>query len=346
MTNSGIAVLLAILFANILFSIAIAKVLNASSKHMCTSSEHVDGEWIERVELANGTKSFVCSLNAHMTQNDYFYHDGTMGYEYSGGCVCDEKQGWHTVNKKERYEWVPDNCTLAPWDAKDFCRVLGNRTIFLTGDSTMHQTATTLMSMIHHNNGTCAHQVKYGLSHYLIIGGGANIQWTYYLLNHKPLPDIVIMTVGAHLEDMGDLYSIWEVGGDGLKSNIKWLRSHPFGPHNFTFVWKTQNPGHVNCTQHTDPLKTPQVIQKNDPNDAFHWNIHREFDEVNKKYAKELGMPVIDMSPLYYRADAHPSTNHLLIHKAASFDCLHYCLPGPLNLFSILLYNKLLTGEI
>ena len=44
---------------------------------------------------------------------------------------------------------------------------------------------------------------------------------------------------------------------------------------------------------------------------------------------------VIDMSPLYQRPDAH-----------ALDDCLHFCTPGPLDLFGELLMAALSNGEL
>ena len=44
---------------------------------------------------------------------------------------------------------------------------IGNRTILLVGDSTMGQSATTLMSMIAASHGSCASQVTYYRSYYL-----------------------------------------------------------------------------------------------------------------------------------------------------------------------------------
>lgn len=49
-----------------------------------------------------------------------------------------------------------------------------------------------------------------------------------------------------------------------------------------------------------------------------------------------LGLEWIDMSPVLWRSDAHQSAE----------DCLHFMMPGPMNLFSILLLQKLYNKEI
>ena len=216
----------------------------------------------------------------------------------------------------------------------------------MTGDSTMHQTATTLMSMITFHGGKCADRIVYAQSHYLIFGG-INYKVVDHIVNHKKqLPDIVIMTVGAHLQDMGDLKMIW----DSLLNDISYLRSNdtPWGYHNFTFIWKTQNPGHLNCTNIFEPFTKSNIRTRdpNDPSDIFHWNLHSEFDQYNIEMALKSGFKVIDMSPLYYRPDAHVALNLLFPNKKVAYDCLHYCNPGPLNLFVVLLYNMFLNNEL
>jgi hypothetical protein len=45
----------------------------------------------------------------------------------------------------------------------------------------------------------------------------------------------------------------------------------------------------------------------------------------------------MDMSPLKLRADSQARSTR---------DCLHYCMPGVLNLFSVLMYNLLLTAQL
>ena len=324
-------------------------IFQSTAHALCENNAHVEGRWV--LDSSIDRKQFVCGYNPNFTEADYTFHDGNLNFEYSKGCTCDEAD--HTMNavtQREKYQWVPTHCVLPKWDAISFCSVLGNRTIMIIGDSTMHQSSTTLMAMISQNNAKCAHQITYGQSHFLIYGHPTNFKMVhqvekFYRL-HNHLPDIVILTVGAHLGDMGDLTTIWETP-EGLINDINFLRSNPWGQHhNISFVWKTQNPGHINCTGTPNPLTEIKIGSVDDPVDIFHWNIHPAFDEKNKNYSKALDIKVLDMSPLYYRADGHPSLKQLLYQKKVFYDCLHYCVPGPLYLFPVLLYNMLLNREI
>ena len=65
--------------------------------------------------------------------------------------------------------------------------------------------------------------------------------------------------------------------------------------------------------------------------DEFQWRLHPTFDDMSIKWSQDPAhfLPVIDMSPLYLRPDAHPA------------ECLHYCTPGPRDLFATLLMQML-----
>jgi hypothetical protein len=50
------------------------------------------------------------------------------------------------------------------------------------------------------------------------------------------------------------------------------------------------------------------------------------------------GFQLLSMEPLYLRPDAHV--------YGSKHDCMHYCQPGPLDLFSVLLLQMMVTGEV
>ena len=119
-----------------------------------------------------------------------------------------------------------------------------------------------------------------------------------------------------------------------------------------------QNPGHPGCANNSQPLanlsaaiasieSTPSQI---DP------NLHRilpSFDKAVKEILShsksqqlsQLLSPIryIDMSPLYARVDAHP-TSRTRSTISSGHDCLHYCLPGPVDFFAVQLMHLLAHG--
>ena len=50
------------------------------------------------------------------------------------------------------------------------------------------------------------------------------------------------------------------------------------------------------------------------------------------------------MYPLYLRPDSHPGKNSWSDARFGG-DCLHLCIPGPLDIFSILLLHYLIDEE-
>ena len=187
----------------------------------CIDNAHTIGHWT----FVNETmKSFKCC-----TWDDEFINDpevcgngkirrvyqqcyvgSNVFVQQAGGnaCSCDVNQGRSTVNAREKFDWIPSFCTLHPWNAPLFCELLGNRTIMLVGDSTMEQSASTLMAMIQSGQGGCAEQIKACRNDYLYFGikqGELSLK-PYYQLFH---PDIVVLTFGAHAKDDGDVWTVW-----------------------------------------------------------------------------------------------------------------------------------------
>jgi hypothetical protein len=194
----------------------------------------------------------------------------------------------------------------------------------------MSQTAVTLINMISYNGGVCAEKIHHVHSNFLTW---RDMIKTCFLDNTMQTaletvkPNITLFTTGAHIQDVGDLDAILF----GLRDL---LRTHST-VYNVTLLWKTQNPGHYDCNSRTEP-----VNKSSDPIspglDKYHWNAHVEFDSYVRNRSKNFGFGVVDMSPLYLRPDAHPGNE----------DCLHYCMPGPLDLFSVLLLQMLYNKEI
>lgn len=249
----------------------------------------------------------------------------------SGGwsSSCDARDNTRlTVTQRERYEWKPLTCDLIPWNATQFCELLGNRTVLLVGDSTMQQTGAALASRITTDAPPmkgCAPQVAIGR----INKFGPERKQTDAIQHINAVkPDIVVVNTGAHFmtttefaRDLMYLKTLYQ----NLQANYH---------KNITFVWKTMNPGHVNCSQTSGGPLNEDWSHHHSREDLYQWYLFPYQDTYAKHFVRsQMGMRVIDMSPLYYRQDAHS-------------DCLHYCMPGPVDLFSVLLLNMLYTKEL
>ena len=184
---------------------------NSSDRKICNDQDSIlPGVW-ERTHLSQ--QSFHCCE-----------YDECDGSELSP-CKpsrCDGKSEGRMIHAREKYIWKPDSCDLIAWNSTQFCGLLGNRTMLLIGDSTMHQSAITLTSMIsywyeQHNadagiSASCADQILFRWSDFLIVSHdvpvegatnfypgsdqerGASISEHILEVN----PDIVVITAGAH----------------------------------------------------------------------------------------------------------------------------------------------------
>ncbi len=206
--------------------------------------------------------------------------------------------------------------------------------MLFAGDSTMQQTFGTVASMITASGGRCAKQLSEGRSNHLYFtpkkpdAKGKNL--FEYVLSLKP--DLCLFTGGAWFHDMATLIEVW----DHIK--IHWTEMKTYSPKT-KFIWKTQNPPHTNCYNRTTPIdhytSTPENL------DIYHYNLLPTFDEYNYNMSVELGFKVLDVSPLYLRPDAHPSSV-----PGVAPDCLHFCLPGPLDIVGNILLTMMFNGEI
>ena len=173
--------------------------------------------------------------------------------------------------------------------------LIGNRTILLFGDSTMGQIATTLMSMIGSTHGPCASQVDYHRSYFLYMSVDGEVDMREIVLRLRP--NILILTVGAHLQDMGDIYDSWGKLTPIIRSIRKRL------PH-VQLMWKSSNPADDHCLTMNEPLSNYPKLRDIITNQYNH-HLFRRYDTISREFSRKLNITYMDLSPLYMRGDAH-----------------------------------------
>lgn len=346
-----------------------------SGQH-CTGNSYSVGQWVKISKLL---KDFVCCAfrnddflkipacgSARLNISTNFMQGSNDVHVQMGGngCACDKADPL-AISNREKFAWKPFDCNLAVWNGSSFCAALDNRVILGFGDSTMHQSMSTLIALV---NAAAS-----GCSHHLISGGGIVAGKNESNLMHfEPLvdqfkPDILILTAGAHYHSLEEMHSVWH--RELIPQLRRVMRRYPA----MKLVWKTQNPGHVSCSNFTQPFipcsvddatassedniagntttegKTGaaaciadkhQVSNMFAADDRYEWRFHSKFDEINRQYATFFNMSIIDMTPLYYRPDAHPGSGTKI------WDCLHYCQPGPVNFFAEILHHLLVTKQL
>lgn len=309
-----------------------------NSNFVCINNGHAVGRWVPRSPEKKAY--YVCGWDAHDYRNNpdvcgtrYVQNEtliqGFKNYNMQTGgrgTMCDIRDRTrNAVSAREKYAWEPMLCHLIPWDAALFCKLLGKRKLFLMGDSRVQQIAASLMSQVvsdlkgtSHNS--CADQLYFG--HYNTFE--PNVELAKLHINTTQ-PDIIITNIGAHFHRI-----------EAYEADLKFfqrVKSDVVTHKNTQWVWLTNSPGHVHCSQTSGGAINNHYIHRPDGGDKFHWRLFPHMDAIGKAEATRLGMKVIDMSPLYYRQDAHS-------------DCLHFCMPGPLDLFNVLIMNMLYNKEL
>jgi hypothetical protein len=186
--------------------------------------------------------------------------------------------------------------------------------------------------MVTMHKGNCSEQLFYFRNNAL--------EGDLFMHNTQINPDIMVFTFGAHVHAVPDKReSHFRETWDDLKSKITMRRiTHP--NENITYVWKTLSPAHQDCWNHSTPIKT---FHHYNAADYWSWFIQPLFDRIAVNYATELNMPIIDMTPLYLRPEAHS----LFVKNSTIQDCTHYIGPaGPVNLFSQLILTMLFNSEL
>jgi len=203
------------------------------------------------------------------------------------------------------------------WDSRQACHLLNHRRILILGDSTLNQAASVLSGAFH--NGGCGEQVQFSYADTLIgkeMGALNRGEHWMTLVEKNNFPDIVIIGVSAHIHTEAN----FTIAVEEIVDNIVSLRqTHP----EVTVVWKTTSP--AGCTE------KPSTLHPLDAGDLFEVDITpRYYDYWERFYERDtkmvrkmvnLGVPILDSRMLYGRTDAHISYN----------DCMHFCLPGPLD---------------
>jgi len=105
----------------------------------------------------------------------------------------------------------------------------------------------------------------------------------------------------------------------------------------FELIWKTMNPGGCSKKPNVDIDWSTRAIRYGEQ--------YARYDEFDKIAISILGpsVPVLDVSPLSKRGDAHPSSNGAAFQSA--IDCLHFCSPGPLTFVARILQQHFFMSQ-
>ncbi|KAL3688526.1 hypothetical protein R1sor_014835 [Riccia sorocarpa] len=278
---------------------------------------------------------------------------GHVAYDRAEAIARDGNISTWLVREELKWVWQTNSsCPFRAVNRDDLCRRIGpRRNVMFVGDSLNHQTSYSLMNnLVLNGNGygplSLGNQTTDGVYEMCgdIFGAGngfkvsfvrndrltpvvspkVNRTGNYYEFPWLNLVDewdvkVLVMNRGAHYEE--------DAAYAQALRNIFTILSDRF-PH-VRVIYRNTPPGHVHCETYKGPLTERQ----NASNLPWHWGEFHRQNQLAAKIVEEFQYIYMDVDTMIsLRADGH-------IGKR---DCLHYCVPGPLDLSIQYLYNVLL----
>ena len=322
------------------------------------------GEWVYKGKLSGMLYDRPCMWNRYVTGkcNVSELEDKMHGLDYVWQAHTNCSKGG--INK------------ILPiqWNRESMCRLLSNHNILMLGDSLQDEwfyslTSSLIRSTFDHPEGktwACSHDPKF-MNAYRGIGGDVQYQiidtsifncgnsklyyvrHDHFFLSHKNAVydrtvltqeelygagwhelldtdfdhvDLLVVNRGAHY--VPDHVLLKEI------NETLTFMTQQYGSR-ISIIFRSTAPGHSNYdeTRYLAPLRNSSEAKLND----FHWD---DFERQNRLVQRLIRRYFKDV--LYL--DVYPSS--VLRHDGhTDDDGLHYCIPGPIDNWTVLLYNAL-----
>ncbi|KAG2231457.1 GDSL/SGNH-like acyl-esterase family found in Pmr5 and Cas1p-domain-containing protein [Thamnidium elegans] len=341
-----------------------------SSKNICTVDSFNTGQWVHQ----------DIGLESHSIDGLSSYAGYHCNWDFPHRCYMrsDQPEEFNRSKAILDYTWQPDHCTLLPFEPRKFSKHLSQNPLLLVGDSItqlMYESMWCLTGqdltaqskdtglnggdtemwasqLVHRDLADQPDQVTVGFirSDYLVklddfspvkpnggqgylIGVGNNFPWVHAISRFK----YIMINTGPHWhpdlkwgpnKDRKELLKAFEKGMTQLLKYLKknlstdqrlWIRSSPYG--------------HAQCSQYTAPDVVP--VKPTGKEGEYEWDMLEKFDHIWKNLIEKENderFRFFNVSMANLRGDAHSRPDS---------DCLHTCLPGPVDD-----WNKYLFHEI
>lgn len=137
----------------------------------------------------------------------------------------------------------------------------------------------------------------------------------------------------AVLLNKGQHYAPLEAFEEELETTMLVLREkYP----DLLILYRATVPGHANCEKIEIPLDYPQE----EADLPYHWGSIGEQNAAAKRIVEKYGGVFLDIEPMMVlRGDGH--RGYVNTPAGPVHDCLHYCNPGPVDVWNRLVQNAL-----
>lgn len=260
--------------------------------------------------------------------------------------LANHQEATHSCGAEQRvadsmaWKWQPTGCQLHAFDADHLNNVLdGKRHIHFVGDSLNDDMAASLKAL--GIKTVTAVRMDYlgqdpeGSS----SPEGIYESWKDILDNQLKYDskrgDIIVFNVGAH----------WNKPADKTALLMKQIAQEVSKLVPGNIIFRTTVMGHDGCENFRGPLDHLKADQREGFANKYNWMT---FDETNQAvitaFSESMGdrFHVLDVSMFEMRPDGHVQGKE----GKTGNDCLHYCVPGPIDTWNHLLYHQLLEGDM
>eukprot|EP01038_Epipyxis_sp_PR26KG_P012583 gene12583-16874_t len=330
------------------------KIIVSHTETRCMNGDYRYGTW----KPNNITKKeFICCMDNNPKRPKECDSAGYPSMHHA--CECDYAFDDPTtvIRPPEKYIWEANRYELTPWSNINICELIGSRKVLLLGDSTMNILYGTLKSMIYAKdpstkNECLSNRISMNEHHQMqTLRGGAELDISIAHILNSTLPDLILFSKAAHVAIDPDYYpenyskrqekclETWKKDINNIILEIKdYQKWHP--EKHIQMVYVTATAGISDCKDYTDH---PPLLHRLPAHD-WNWEAIYWMNDYAVQNFPSHGIPVIDLSPLDLRPDIKLGANYK--HGSNQYDCLHSCIPGPINIFPQFLGHMLTTGEI
>ncbi|GFH44518.1 hypothetical protein CTEN210_00992 [Chaetoceros tenuissimus] len=300
----------------------------------CIEDKYRIGKWVQQ----ESRKTFnACQWNQHRN------------------CIFEEQQqprGKKRIENSMQWNWIPDACKLHDFNETHLMQLLIQRRarIFYVGDSLNEDMAISMKCMLSNETNILGdHELVHTIRNDLLGCPGKDDQdfgtksycsnltqvlhvWKGYISTFNITDqDIIVMNTGAH----------WH--GDPKNAAIAF--SNIANAISLAFkglvVVRTTVMGHEKCDSFDDMpifLRSNSTL-KNTTNLPYNW---ANFDTLNDMVSKAIKQSDLENYDTLYidMFEERPDGHYEGINDTP--DCLHYCVPGPINWWNRLLYHILI----
>lgn len=264
------------------------------------------------------------------------------------------------------FEWkLPETCILPKFSPSEMCRVMRGRNLMFLGDSlSIHHFETTIQAMgngrplwtntLSANNPVVSHTFEFCKNHGEIPFSIHFTKENWAVRGYVPLKDYVEpgsealrwRTSSAFLQQLHDTAGLVLIVNRGAhffpdrvvtEEFTDFLRFLSADLPQALLIFRSSNMAHPNCQQYSEPVASATFEPVDEPlNPDWHW---KDFPSQSQRLIQPLINGWQDPKPVFLdifhsihgRPDQHPSKE----------DCLHYCVPGPIDLWVQLVFGVL-----